>query len=95
MLGNSAMNSAFKGEGKKALVKGLGGTGVALTGAGLALTGVGATVGKHVRARRNAERDAMRQMKAEKKHKKEAFDLLDEMYMEKMASLTNTPRLYY
>ena len=95
VLGNSAMNSAFKGEGKKALVKGLGGTGVALTGAGLALTGVGATVGKHVRARRNAERDAMRQMKAEKKHKKEAFDLLDEMYMEKMASLTNTPRLYY
>ncbi len=70
-------------------------TGAALTGAGLALTGVGATVGKHVRARRNAERDAMRQMKAEKKHKKEAFDLLDEMYMEKMASLTNTPRLYY
>ena len=95
VLGNSAMNSAFEGEGKKALVKGLGGTGVALTGAGLALTGVGATVGKHVRARRNAERDAMRQMKAEKKHKKEAFDLLDEMYMEKMASLTNTPRLYY
>ena len=95
VLGNSAMNSAFKGEGKKALVKGLGGTGVALTGAGLALTGVGATVGKHVRARRNAERDAMRQMKAEKKHKKEAFDLLDEMYMEKMASLANTPRIYY
>ena len=95
VLGNSAMNSAFKGEGKKALVKGLGGTGVALTGAGLALTGVGATVGKHVRARRNAERDAMRQMKAEKKHKKEAFDLLGEIYMEKMASLANTPRLYY
>lgn len=41
----------------------------------------------------------IRELRAKDKERKamnkKAFDLLDEMYMEKMASLTNTPRLYY
>lgn len=41
----------------------------------------------------------IRELRAKDKERKamnkKAFDLLDEIHMEKMASLTNTPRLYY
>ena len=54
-------------------------TAIRRTAIGLGVTGIGAGAGAYA---------------IKKHHDKQASDLLDEMYMEKIAGVTNTPRLY-